>query len=255
MLEHLGCCTIRKVYRKRFFPGLIAILTLALLTPLQVEILMFRGSGQPAELSTSAAWPAIKEAMVLSPVLAADLNGDGQVEDLILEGGEARIEQHGQAVWRSPSDWQVTQALIGDLDRDGRPEVDLLVWRPYRPWPVDRFQPYGGRIDSFQDSQGRSCQVILIAWRANAYQERWAGSALAEPLQAFVAADLDGDGRQELVGLETSYDAPANAPSAAVSVWAWNGFGFSLLARQSGAFRHIAAYAPPGSEPFLVLQR
>lgn len=200
-------------------------------------------------------WPAIKEAMALSPVLAADLNGDGQVENLTLEGGEARIEQHGQVTWHSPADWQVTQALIGDLDRDGRPEVDLLVWRPFRPWPIDRFLPYGGRIDSFQDSQGRSCQVILIAWRGNAYQERWAGSALAEPLQAFVAADLDGDGRQELVGLETSYDALANSPAQAVSLWAWNGFGFSLLARQSGAFQQMAAYAPQGSEPFLVLQR
>jgi hypothetical protein len=255
LFVHLRCCTIREVYPKRLFPGLIAILALALLTPLQLEILTLQRSGQQAELSALPAWPAIKEAMALSPVLAADLNGDGQVENLILEDGEVQIEQHGQVAWRSPADWQVTQALIGDLDRDGRPEIDLLVWRPFRPWPVDRFLPYGGRIDSFQDSQGRSCQIILIAWRGNAYQERWAGSALAEPLQAFVAADLDGDGRQELVGLETSYNATANSPAEAVSVWAWNGFGFSLLARQSGAFRQMATYAPQGSEPFLVLQR
>jgi hypothetical protein len=243
------------MYPKRFLPVVIAFLALALLTPIQLEVLWLQGAGPQAELSASSAWPTIMKALALSPAFAGDLNGDGQVENLILESGEARIEQHGKVAWSSPADWQVTQAMIGDLDRDGRPEVDLLVWRPFRPWPVDRFMPYGGRIDSFQDSQGRSCQVILIAWRGNTYQERWAGSALAEPLQAFVAADLDGDGRQELVGLETSYDAPADSPAEAVSVWAWNGFGFSLLARQSGAFRQIAAYAPEGSEPFLVLQR
>jgi hypothetical protein len=240
---------------KRFLPGVIAILALALITPMQLEILAFQRVGQQAELTSLPAWPGITAALALSPLMAADLNGDGQLENLILENGETHIEQHGQAAWSSPAEWQVTQAQIGDLDRDGQPEVDLLVWRPFRPWPVDRFQPYGGRIDSFQDSQGRSCQVILIAWREGAYQERWAGSALAEPLLAFAAADLDGDGRQELVGLETSYNAPPSAAAAAISAWSWNGFGFSLLARQYGTFRQMAFYAPQSSEPFLVLQR
>lgn len=239
----------------RYFPALIVILMVLQLTPLRMEIFALQRSGQQVELTSLSSWPALQASLALSPVMAADLNGDGRVEKLILEGGEARIEQDGQVAWSSPADWQVTQALIGDLDRDSQPEVDLLVWRPFRPWPVDRFLPYGGRIDRFQDSQGRSCQVILIAWRGGVYQERWAGSALAEPLLAFAAVDLDGDGRQELIGLETSYDASPTAPAEAISAWSWNGFGFSLLARQYGAFRQMAFYAPQNSEPFLVLQR
>lgn len=239
----------------RYFPALIAILALMQLTPLKMEIFALQRTGQQAELTSPSSWPGSPVSLALLPRMAADLNGDGRVEKLILEGGEARIEQDGQVAWNSPTDWQVTQALIGDLDRDARPEVDLLVWRPFRPWPIDRFLPYGGRIDKFQDSQGRSCQVILIAWRGGVYQERWAGSALAEPLLAFAAVDLDGDGRQELVGLETSYDASLTAPAAAISAWSWNGFGFSLLARQYGTFRQMTFYASQNSEPFLMLQR
>jgi hypothetical protein len=239
----------------KYLPGLIAILAAFLITPIPLESLAFRRVGKQAELAVQPAWPAITAARALLAVTAADLNDDGQAESLQLRGGQAQIEQGGQVAWHSPLEWQVAQASIGDLDRDGQAEVDLLVWRPFRPWPVDRFLPYGGRIDAFQDSQGRSCQIILIAWRLGAYQERWAGSALAEPLRSFAAADMDGDGRQELVGLETAYDAPRSSPAKAVSIWAWNGFGFSLLRRQTGAFHQMAVYASEGLEPFLVLQR
>jgi hypothetical protein len=255
MFWYVQCCTIWRMKPTRYLLGLIAILAIVQLTPLQMKAFTIQRAGQQAQLSALPAWPGITAALALTPVMRADLNGDGRLENLILDSKAARIEQGGQAVWSSPVDWQVVQALIGDLDRDGQPEVDLLVWRPFRPWPVDRFLPYGGRIDSFQDSQGRSCQVVLIAWRGAAYQERWAGSALAEPLQAFAAVDLNGDGMQELVGLETSYAAPPGAPADAISAWSWNGFGFSLLARRYGAFRQMAFYAPQSSEPFILLQR
>jgi hypothetical protein len=240
---------------KRFLPELIAILALFLITPMQLEAVTVAPVGKQEVMEIKPFWPAVTAARLLPQVTAADLNGDGQAESLRLEAGQAQIEQGGQMAWRSPADWQVSQALIGDLDQDGQPEVDLLVWRPFRPWPVDRFLPFGGRIDAFQDSQGRSCQIILIAWRSGAYQERWAGSALAEPLRSFAVADLDGDGQQELVGLETAYDAPLSSAARAVSIWAWNGFGFSLLRRQIGAYYEMAVYNSDGLEPFLVLQR
>jgi hypothetical protein len=249
----------RAMPRRLYLPGLIAILSLLLLTPLHLDVFTFHPggvtAGEPASLLTLPSWPALSAVPAASGVLAADLNRDGRLESLRLEGGELQIVRNGQVAWRSPAGWQVTQALIGDLDRDGQPEVDLLVWRPFRPWPVDRFLPYGGRIDAFQDSQGRSCHVVLIAWRDGAYRERWAGSALAEPLRSFAAVDLDRDGRQELVALETAYDDPPSSPARALSVWGWNGFGFSLLARQAGPSRQMAVYDSPGLEPFLLLQR
>jgi hypothetical protein len=166
---------------------------------------------------------------------SADLDGDGRAEQVSLEAGRARILSAGRAAWGSPPGWDVRQALAADLTGDGRPEAVLLVWRPFRPWPIDAVIPFGGRIDSHQNAAGQSCHLILIGWRrlgtAYGYAEVWAGSALARPLTAIAAGDLDGDGKAELAALEGDYAA---AGTRSLAAWQWNGFGFDLLARTAG---------------------
>ncbi len=98
----------------------------------------------------------------LSPVKQADFDGDGHPETLLLSGGQASVLSQGGIVWQSPTPWQVVQAEITDLNHDGHPEATLLVWRPFQPWPVDRWLPVGGRIGSFHDSVGDSCHLILV---------------------------------------------------------------------------------------------
>jgi hypothetical protein len=155
--------------------------------------------------------------------------------------------------WQSPQTWQVRQALIADLNQDEHPEAVLLVWRPFQPWPVDAWLPHGGRIDSFHDSSGRSCHIILIGWYKESFRERWAGSALAEPVESFAAADLAGSGEQFLVTLEAQYDDPPSAPARYLKVWEWNGFGFSLVSTIEGPFSQMAiAQAQDGRMLILV---
>jgi hypothetical protein len=183
----------------------------------------------PAVLPTPAA--------PLSSPPGADLKGDGQSETLTVAQGRATILEAGRAVWQSPADWQVLQAAFTDLNRDGRPEVAMLVWRAFQPWPVDRWLPAGGRIQDFHDAAGQSCHLILIGWRHEGqYGELWAGSALAEPLRAFAAADLNGDGAQELLTLDGRYADPRSAPARELKVWEWNGFGFSVVTSLTGTF-------------------
>jgi hypothetical protein len=113
---------------------------------------------------------------------------------------------------------------------------------------VDRWLPHGGRISDFQDKFGNSCHIILVGWLGNRWGEVWAGSALAEPVRSFAAADLDGDGIQDLVTLEGSYadDRPLEAfpleplPGNMIKVWNWNGFGFSVVYSYAGDFHTIA---------------
>ncbi|HTX92095.1 MAG TPA: hypothetical protein VMC09_12855, partial [Anaerolineales bacterium] len=164
----------------------------------------------------------------------------GLPERLTLSGGQASLLSGGKIVWQSPSTWQVVQAGITDLDHDGAPEAALLVWRPFQPWPVDRWLPSGGRIDSYQDARGDSCQLILVGWVHGGYQEVWAGSAMAEPVKAFVAADLTGDGNQELVTLEGSYADSRSAPARALKIWEWNSFGFTVVSIIEGTFDELA---------------
>ena len=172
----------------------------------------------------------------VAPVTQADLNSDGIPENLSVTDGNATIISGSRIVWQSPPAWTVIQAEITDLDRDNMPDVALLVWRPFRPWPVDRWLPYGGRIADFHDADGNSCHIILIGWRGHEYGELWAGSALAEPIKSFSAADLNGDGLQELVTLEGTYADSRSAPARILKVWEWNGFGFNVVSKIKGKF-------------------
>ena len=139
-----------------------------------------------------------------APIRAWELHGSALerislpsgTDMLMVTGARAVIQTRDQIRWQSPGLWQIEQAQITDLNRDGFPEAALLVWRPFKPWPVDAWLPSGGRINDFHNSRGLSCHIILIGWYQNSFRERWAGSALAEPVDRFAVGDLKGDGEQ-----------------------------------------------------------
>jgi len=190
------------------------------------------------------------------PVIASptDLDGDGQRETIRNNNGRLEILSQGSLVWNSPQEWQITQAEITDFNRDDVPEVTLLLWREFSPWPIDAYIAHPGRIQDFHDRENRSCHIILIGFQHGSYTELWAGSALADPLRSFTSADLNRDGNQELIALEGRYDAPL-FESSSITVWEWNGFGFSLLARgQQGYFPSITTVQTVNGQELLLAQ-
>ena len=212
---------------------LLAVAALALFTPAPIR----------ARELKDGTLEGVSIPVTLHPIAAGtsvDFDHDGMAETLVLTKGRATIQTGSQTRWQSPQAWQVRQAVIADLNRDGLPEAALLVWRPFKPWPVDAWLPNGGRINSFHDSNNRSCHIILIGWDQNSFRERWAGSALAEPVNSFTAVDLTENGMQYLVTLEGEYDDPPSAPSRRLKVWEWNGFGFTVVSELEGAFSLMA---------------
>lgn len=194
----------------------------------------------------------------IQPLLADDLDGDGNLETLHLVNGQAVIQrttpQGGLALWQSPPGWRVIAGQISDLNRDGISEVDLLVIRPFKPWPIDSYLLHGGRIQDFHDRYGLSCHFILIGWKRGKYRELWAGSAQVDPYQTFQAADLDGDGLQELVVLEGRYDDSPLLPARALDAWQWNGFGFTLLGRTYGSFLNLQVMRGENGKVWVLTQ-
>jgi hypothetical protein len=183
---------------------LLALVALTLVSPSQMH------AWQLADASLREVRVPAGIQLVL-PATSADFDNDGKAETLALRDGRAAIQREDQILWQSPQAWQVRQALIADLNQDGRPEAVLLVWRPFRPWPVDAWLPHGGRIDDFHDSSGRSCHIILIGWYQDSFRE-----------------------------LEAQYNDPVSAPARDLKVWEWNGFGFSLVSTIEGPFSQMA---------------
>jgi len=215
---------------KKYWLGFM-IAALSLLLPAPARLHVF--AEDQNSLTSGKVAQIVGATSRVTEIETADFDQDGQKECLVLNQARGEITDcHGKVLWSSPDDWQVQQIQVGDLNRDGLPEAVLLVWRPFRPWPIDAFLPAGGRIEEFHDRDQRSCHVILIGWTHGGYNELWAGSALIQPVTQLRLVDLNGDGQQEMVALEEDYDHPERG--GFLTVWRWNGFGFSL----AGQDRH-----------------
>jgi hypothetical protein len=231
--------------RTRWFWIFLTLLTLGLVSPAQIHTLKLIDSRLTNLHLPSGTVPVF-------PLEQADFDRNGIPETIGLLDGRATIQTGSKIRWQSPKTWDVRQAIIADLNHDNLPELVLLVWRRFKPWPVDAWLPSTGRIQDFHNSAGQSCHIILIGWYQNSFRERWAGSALAEPVKALASADLAGNGKQFLVTLETSYDDPIAAPARNLKVWEWNGFGFSIVTKLDGKFNQFVI-ARAKNEPMLIM--
>ncbi|MBN1310581.1 MAG: hypothetical protein JXB30_04110 [Anaerolineae bacterium] len=154
----------------------------------------------------------------------------------------------------TPTDWDVTAASLADVTGDGEPEWVLLVWRPWRDWPIQEWVSVPSPISDFHDTAGDSCHLILLD--PDDEHEVWAGSALPAPLLALAVGDVDGDRLNEVVTLEGDYNAGRDNPASHIDVWAWNDFGFSLKWRSAeGAFHQLELIDSGEGEPLRIAVR
>jgi len=135
-----------------------------------------------------------------------------------------------------PSTWRVTASALANVTGDGQSEWVLVVWRPWRDWPIQSWSTAPSPIAGFHDAAGESCHLILLDPRDG--REVWAGSALPAPILALAVGDVDGDGRSEVGTLEGDYATGRNGPASRVDVWKWNGFGFTLEWRSPSSILH-----------------
>jgi len=145
---------------------------------------------------------------------SADLDADGEPERVYWEGERVRVERGGEAVWESEPEWRVVDVAVGDFFNDYRQEVLLAMWKDDAAG-VPRSHPF------------------IMGHRHGRYDLLWGGSAVADPIRDLDLGDVDGDGQNELVVLEGSYDEPQDAPAHFLTVWRWNGWGFTLLWRSA----------------------
>jgi hypothetical protein len=159
-----------------------------------------------------------EETSGISSAGSIDLTGDGVPEIVRVQGGTAEIIQEGRPVWRSPPEWKIRDLALGDPNGDGRYEALLAIDR----------------------AQGAS-QPFVIGYRGGLYRQLWGGSPVSDPILEVELADLDGDGMQEMVTIESA----AGGSLRDVAVWRWHGWGFSLVWRSPPGNYHDLIVLPP----------
>ncbi len=141
-----------------------------------------------------------------------DLTGDGKPEQISLSGGRVSVYKSGYEVWVSDPSWQITDLTLGDPNDDGRFNVLAVAW--------------------IEDEQGIAfSHPYIFGYRGGTVRLIWGGSAAIYPLQEVLLADIDGDGKQELIVIEAvdkSYKPGSGAGLNVVSVWDWRGWHYSL---------------------------
>ncbi len=139
-----------------------------------------------------------------------------------------------------PSSWDVRRALVTSVTDE--PSCLLLIWRPWRDLPIMRWSKYSkSPVLDFRDSLGDSAHIAVIQANLHSYKEIWVSSALPIPIKDIAVADIDADGNEELIALETSYDKGRTGEASYFSIWDWNGFGFILSWRsEQGSFQGLA---------------
>jgi len=151
---------------------------------------------------------------------AIDLTGDGDPEIVQLEGHEIRVLQNGTEIWRSDPAWQVVDVALGDPNDDGRYEILAALWKP-------------------NDADERLNHPYIIAHRGGTMKLIWGGSAVTRPIHELLLVDVDGDGIQELVVLESASPGVFSGTSErTLSVWDWHGWGFNLRWRSEPGHYH-----------------
>ena len=182
-----------------------------------------------------AVWSYGEENALLS-LQAADLDGDGR--DEVVAGGRTRsvhAYKDGSPLWRYSTGGAVRSVCVADLENDGRPEIvagsedtrvyvldatGTLRWSYEIPF---YFQDPIVRSVFTGDINGDGNLEVIAAvesWRyhaiSNEGEELWRQMTV-RPSSTGCAADLDGDGRDEVVDgngdIRWSYH-PATGPRA-----------------------------------------
>ena len=171
---------------------------------------------------------------------------------LVLEGGSLTVVHRGQEVWRSDPSWDVRELLVADLNNDDEQEVALVLWKPFRPDPPVFYDAFGFPAP-WEEGSLRN-HLFVYGWRDGDWLPLWCSSPIADPISDLTLGDVDGDEANELVALEGSYGDCLDAPARQVSVWRWNGWGFTLQWRSpAGDYANLTLQDVTGDDVLDIL--
>jgi hypothetical protein len=150
-----------------------------------------------------------------------DLDNDSIFENYNLENGKLIITENKKTIWQSPSNWWIDDFVIADSNNDGVLDINLSLWKAGN---------FGSSKPFWIDENEMSVKnhFFVLDFVDNKVKQIWCSSNLSNPNCEFKIADINNDGKNELIVIEGDYSQRPKYKCNGnyVAIWKWNNWGF-----------------------------
>jgi poly-gamma-glutamate synthesis protein (capsule biosynthesis protein) len=157
---------------------------------------------------------------IISKQERADLDNNSVSENYDLENGNLTIVENEKMIWQSPSDWWIDDFILADSNNDGVVDINLSLWKS---GSFGTSKPFWVK----ENDMSVKNHFFVLDFSGGAIKQVWGSSNLTEPNCEFKIADVDNDGKNDLVVVEGDYSQKPKCTGNYVAVWKWNDWGFS----------------------------
>ena len=157
---------------------------------------------------------------IVSQKEQADLDNNSVPENYDLENGKLTITENEKMIWQSPNDWWIDNFVLADSNNDGIIDINLSLWKS---GSFGTSKPFWVK----ENDMSVKNHFFVLDFSGGAIKQVWGSSNLTEPNCEFKIADIDNDGKNDLVVVEGDYSQKPKCAGSYVAVWKWNDWGFS----------------------------
>jgi len=176
----------------------------------------------------------------------ADLDNNSIKETYILENGKLTISQNSKIIWQSPTEWWIDNFVLADSNNDGIADINLSLWKAGN---FGSSKPFWVK----ENDMSVKNHFFVLDFINGEIKQIWGSSNLAEPNCKFQIADIDNDGKNDLIVIEGDYSQKPKCSGNYVAVWKWNDWGFSNEWRsERGNFTNLEIEKKDG-ESYIII--
>jgi len=162
-----------------------------------------------------------EDSKIISKQEEKDLDNDSIFENYNLENGKLIITENKKTIWQSPSNWWIDDFVIADSNNDGVLDINLSLWK------AGNF----GSSKPFwiaENEMSVKNHFFVLDFVDNKVKQIWCSSNLSNPNCEFKIADINNDGKNELIVIEGDYSQRPKYKCNGnyVAIWKWNNWGF-----------------------------
>jgi len=161
-----------------------------------------------------------KNGGIISKQEWVDLDNNSVPENFDLENGKLTITENEKMIWQSSSNWWIDDFVLADSNNDGIVDINLSLWKSSS---FGTSKPFWVK----ENDMSVKNHFFVLDFSGGSIKQVWGSSNLVEPNCEFKIADVDNDGKNDLVVVEGDYSQKPKCDGNYVAVWKWNDWGFS----------------------------